>query len=64
MNITARVSVSATGTEANGSSNYPYISADGGYVVFDSDADNLVSTPADLGDPGRRHVYRAPVVMP
>jgi len=64
MNITARVSVSAAGTEANGSSNYPYISADGGYVVFDSDADNLVSAPADLGDPGIRHVYRAPVVMP
>ena len=58
---TSRLSVSAAGTEGNGSSYYPAISADGRYVVFDSDADNLVSTPADLGPSGTRHVYRAPV---
>jgi Tol biopolymer transport system component len=58
---TSRLSVSAAGTEGNGDSYYPAISADGRYVVFDSDADNLVSTPADLGPPGTRHIFRAPV---
>ncbi|MBN2719688.1 MAG: PD40 domain-containing protein [Proteobacteria bacterium] len=61
MNITARVSVSAAGTEANGESNCPYISADGRYVVFDSYADNLV---AETIPEATRQVYRAPVLMP
>ena len=60
-NITARVSVSEAGTEVSGDSYLPYISGDGRYVVFDSNAANLVSTPADLGPPGTRHIYRAPV---
>jgi Tol biopolymer transport system component len=60
-NTTSRISVNAAGEEGNGDSNYPAISADGRYVVFDSNADNLVSTPADLGPPGTRHIYRAPV---
>lgn len=59
--ITARASVSMAGTAGNGNSYYPYISSDGRYVVFDSDADNLVSTPTDLGPPSTRHIYRAPV---
>jgi Ca2+-binding RTX toxin-like protein/archaellum component FlaF (FlaF/FlaG flagellin family)/gas vesicle protein len=39
---TTRVSVAADGTEGNGWSDYPAISADGRYVAFQSDADNLV----------------------
>jgi Tol biopolymer transport system component len=40
---TARVSVSSTGAQANGSSGPPSISADGRYVAFVSAATNLVS---------------------
>ena len=40
---TTRVSVDATGTQANGASVFPEISADGRYVVYYSAADNLVS---------------------
>ncbi len=40
--IMARVSVSTSGTEANGPSYDPDISADGRYVAFESDASNLV----------------------
>jgi CSLREA domain-containing protein len=43
--VTERVSVASSGTEANGSSSEPSISADGGFVAFHSGADNLV-----LGD--------------
>lgn len=39
--ITTRVSVSAIGEQGNGSSNAPAISADGQYIVFTSQADNL-----------------------
>lgn len=39
---TTRVSVASDGTQANGSSHDPSISADGRFVVFPSDADNLV----------------------
>jgi Tol biopolymer transport system component len=39
---TSRVSVSSTGTEANGESRRPSVSADGRYVAFDSWASNLV----------------------
>ena len=37
-----RVSVSSTGTEANGASSLPAISADGSVIAFASDAGNLV----------------------
>ncbi|MBI4733601.1 MAG: PD40 domain-containing protein, partial [Rubrobacteridae bacterium] len=40
---TTRVSIATGGTEGNGNSNYPSISADGRYVVFSSVADNLVA---------------------
>ncbi|HUM69782.1 MAG TPA: hypothetical protein PLK31_13165, partial [Chloroflexota bacterium] len=40
---TIRVSVASDGTQSNGASNYPSISADGRYVVFHSGANNLVS---------------------
>jgi Tol biopolymer transport system component len=40
---TERVSVSSGGTEANGTSNWQSISADGRYVVFYSEASNLVA---------------------
>jgi Tol biopolymer transport system component len=45
---TTRTSVAADGTEANGSSSAPAISADGRYVAFSSDADNLV--PGDTNE--------------
>jgi cold shock CspA family protein len=41
--VTARVSVGPGGGQANGSSTFPDLSADGRYVVFDSTASNLVS---------------------
>ncbi len=40
---TQRVSVASDGTEANGASVLPSISADGRYVVFQSEASNLVA---------------------
>ena len=40
---TTRVSVASDGSEGNGSSHYPDISADGRYVTFQSEASNLVS---------------------
>ena len=40
---TERVSVSSAGAQGNNSSSYPSISADGRYVAFLSDANNLVS---------------------
>jgi Tol biopolymer transport system component len=45
---TIRVSVASDGTEGNGYSNTPVISADGRYVAFESDADNLV--PSDTNE--------------
>ena len=39
---TTRASVDSNGAEANGSSEYPSISADGRFVVFESSAPNLV----------------------
>ena len=41
---TRRVSISSTGTQGNGGSYYPSISADGRYVAFESDATNLVAS--------------------
>lgn len=40
---TARVSVASDGTQANGGSYNPSISADGRFVAFESDASNLVN---------------------
>lgn len=40
--VTTRVSVSSVGTEANGGSGAPSVSADGRYVAFSSNATNLV----------------------
>jgi murein DD-endopeptidase MepM/ murein hydrolase activator NlpD len=40
---TTRVSVASDGTQGNGGSNYPFLSADGRYVAFQSFASNLVS---------------------
>lgn len=40
---TTRVSVASDGTQANGGSTWPQISADGRYVTFESEANNLVS---------------------
>ena len=41
-NVTTRVSVNAQGQEANGTSDWPEISADGRWVAFSSAASNLV----------------------
>ena len=41
--VTIRVSVASDGTQGNGSSPAPNISADGRFVVFESGAENLVS---------------------
>jgi Tol biopolymer transport system component len=40
---TIMVSVASDGTQANDYSRFPFISADGRYVAFESDANNLVS---------------------
>ena len=48
-----RVSVSSTGEQANGSSYYPSISADGHYVTYSSYASNLV--PGDTN--GARDIF-------
>lgn len=40
---TTRISVSSTGTDPDGSSDQPFISADGAFVAFRSEATNLVS---------------------
>jgi Tol biopolymer transport system component len=45
---TERVSVTSDGTQANSTSWYPSISADGSHVAFQSDANNLV--PGDKND--------------
>jgi hypothetical protein len=49
--VTVRVSVATDGTQANGHSSAPRISADGRYVVFESLATNLVAGDTNqLGD--------------
>jgi Tol biopolymer transport system component len=48
-----RISVAADGTQADGDSMSPSVSADGRYVAFESDATNLV--PGDTN--GRRDVF-------
>nr|HID13858.1 hypothetical protein [Anaerolineae bacterium] len=48
---TVRVSVASDGTQANGDSDFPSISADGRFVVFESNADNLVANDTnDISD--------------
>ena len=47
-----RVSLASDGTQGNGISSYPSISADGRYVAFQSYASNLV--PGDTNGEGRR----------
>ncbi len=54
LGVTERVSVSSLGVESDGASERPDISADGRFVVFESTASNLVSTP-DLN--GLRDIY-------
>jgi Tol biopolymer transport system component len=43
LGTTTRISVDSGGGEANGASSDPHISADGGFVSFDSSASNLVA---------------------
>jgi Tol biopolymer transport system component len=45
---TTRVSVDLDGVEGNGNSNNPSISADGSFVTFQSDADNLVAGDTNI----------------
>ena len=55
LKTTRRVSVASDGTQSNGSSDAPAISADGRYVVFQSSASNLVP---GLGNANRwTHIY-------
>jgi Tol biopolymer transport system component len=46
---TTRVSLRTDGTQGNGSSSYPSISADGRYVAFSSEASNMVSGDTNGG---------------
>ncbi|MEN4017111.1 MAG: Ig-like domain-containing protein [Methanobacterium sp.] len=55
LNITERNSISSTGTESNGDSFEPSISADGSFVAFVSHATNLVDD--DTNDAGDIFVY-------
>jgi archaellum component FlaF (FlaF/FlaG flagellin family) len=57
---TTRVSVASDGTEGNGASEFPSISADGRYVAFISEASNLV--PGDTND--KRDIFVAAAVEP
>ncbi|HTO00904.1 MAG TPA: hypothetical protein VL068_09545, partial [Microthrixaceae bacterium] len=52
---TTRVSVGAGGVQANGSSYYPTLSADGRYIAYSSDATNLVE--GDTNDEADVFVY-------
>jgi len=45
---TSCVSVASDGTQGNGNSLYPHISADGRYVAFESDASNLVPSDTNV----------------
>jgi len=48
MGTTTRVSVDSSGTQADGTSSSPRISADGRYVVFSSGATNLVMNDTNM----------------
>ena len=54
---TTRVSVATGGGEANGASTAPSLSADGRYIVFESEATNLLGVGVDTN--GVSDVYRA-----
>lgn len=54
--ITEQVSVASDGTKANGNSNFPSISADGRYIVFSSEASNLI--------PSGTHICPGTIVTP
>jgi Tol biopolymer transport system component len=49
LNTTTRLSTSTIGAEPNGDCDRPRISADGRFVVFESDATNLVGEDANAG---------------
>jgi hypothetical protein len=53
--IVKRASVDSSGGQANENSSYPFISGDGRYVVFQSEADNLV--PNDTNGAGDVFVH-------
>jgi len=50
---TTRVSVDSAGTQANGGSGFPDVSADGRYVAFQSNASNLVANDTN----GERDIF-------
>ncbi len=49
VNPTTRVSVNSEGAEANGISERPKISADGRFVAFESEANNLAADDTNTG---------------
>lgn len=51
--VTTRVSVNSAGSQSDAASEYPVISGNGRYVVFESDASNLVSGDKN----GMRDIY-------
>ena len=53
---TARVSVSAIGTQSNLASFYPAISSDGRYISFNTPSSNLTASDTELD----QDVFRAP----
>lgn len=59
---TIRVNLCPCGDEANGGSSYPVISADGRFVVYTSDAWNLVPLPEDNN--GEADVFVSEVSFP
>ncbi len=56
---TERISVSTDGTEANGASSYPSISANGRYVVFESVATNLVANDTN----GKKDIFIRDLIL-
>ena len=55
---TERVSISSTGSQATGESHIPDLSHEGGFVVFPSDAQDLVSSAS-----GFRDIYSAEILF-
>jgi hypothetical protein len=58
-NQTVMVSVNTSGAESNGVSWGPAISADGRYVVFDSNSSDIVASPSNSG---HNQIYRRDMV--
>lgn len=54
---TSIVDTSASGSAANNASQLPSVSADGQFVVFNSYANNLVSSPTLSGGGGTQYIY-------